>query len=392
VVIVGGGVAGLAAALDLADTYKVVIIEKSPHLGGRALNIQYSLDYSPREVAQDLIQRAEIHSNIEILTGTEITTLTGDPGNFTVGTTRQDITCGAIIVAAGADEFQHQYDHPLVITQTQLEDRIRNNDIPHVVVMVQCMGSRNQEHHWCSAVCCSKAISNSLTILEKTNAQVLILYRDMRTYGFQDSYYRKAREAGVIFLQNDEMPEIRVDESVSVVYEDPILHARILIEPDLLVLSTGIIPKKESRELAKILGISLDQDGFFRESHPEFYPTDSTKDGIFICGLCHSPQNVKESVIQARAAASRARTFLSSAYKTCTAITVKQELCTGCSICVDVCPFKAISLESDELTVDMSLCKDCGLCVGSCPTSALTQTTLSDDQIRGMVRVMEGIE
>jgi heterodisulfide reductase subunit A len=387
VVVIGGGVAGLTAALDLADTYKVFIIEKSPHLGGRALNIQYSLGYSPQEVVQDLIKRAETHSNIEILTGTEITALTGVPGNFTVTTTQNEITCGAVILAAGADEFQHQYNHPRIITQTQLEDRIRKNDIPHVIVMVQCMGSRTQEHPWCSAVCCSKAVSNSLKILEKTDARILILYKDMRTYGFQDTYYRKAREKGVIFLQNDEMPLIRVDDSVTVEYEDPVLHTRIMIEPDLLVLSTGITPKKESGELAEILGISLDQNGFFRELHPKFYPTDSVREGIFICGLCHSPQNVKESMVQARAAASRVRTFLSSAYETYTAVTVDKDVCTGCSICVEVCPFRAISLRSDGLSIDMSLCKDCGLCVGSCPVSALSQTTLSDEQLLCMVGV-----
>lgn len=385
VVVIGGGVAGLTAALDLADTYKVFIIEKSPRLGGRALTIQYSLGYSPQEIVQDLITRAETHSNIGILTGTEITTLTGDPGRFTVGTTRDDIDCGAIILAAGADEFQHQYSHPKIITQMELEERIRKNDIPQLVVMVQCVGSRTQEHPWCSAVCCSKAVSNSLKILEKTQSQILILYRDMRTYGFQDVSYRKAREKGVIFLQQDEMPVIRVDTSLSVVYEDPVLHTRIVIEPDLLVLSTGITPKEESGELAKILGVSLDQNGFFRELHPLFYPTDSVRKGIFICGLCHSPQNVMETMIQAKAAASRARTFLSSEYETHTAITVDREVCTGCSICVEVCPFGALSLESGTLSVEMSLCKDCGLCVGSCPVSALSQTALSDEQVLGMV-------
>ena len=388
IVIIGGGVAGLTAALDLADTYKVFIIEKSPHLGGRALEIQYSLTDNPQEIVQDLIERAETHSNIKILTETEITNVEGEPGNFIVRTTKNEIFCGAIIVAVGADEFQHQYSHPKIVTQTQLEDKIRENDIPPLIVMVQCIGSRNDENPWCSAVCCSKAVSNSLKILEKFDAQILILYRDMRTYGFHDAYYRKAREKGVIFLQNDEMPSISVDDSVCITYKDPILNTNIVIEPDLLVLSTGITPKKEFSNLANILGISLDKNGFFRELHPKFFPTDTVREGIFLCGLCHSPQNVKESIVQAKAAASRTRTFLSSDYETYTRIAVDKDVCMGCSICVKVCPFKAISLESNKASIDMSLCKDCGLCVGSCPVSALIQTTLSDEQLLTMVGVI----
>ncbi|MBU7017596.1 MAG: CoB--CoM heterodisulfide reductase iron-sulfur subunit A family protein [Theionarchaea archaeon] len=388
IVIIGGGVAGLTAALDLADTYEVFIVEKSPLLGGRALTIQYSLNDSPQEIVQDLIKRAETHFNIKIFTETEIKDLEGEPGNFIVKTTRSEITCGAIIVAVGADEFQHQYSHPKIVTQTQLEDKIRKNDIPSLIVMVQCIGSRNDENPWCSAVCCSKAVLNSLKILENCDAQILILYRDMRTYGFHDAFYRKAREKGVIFLQNDEMPSIRVDDSVFVTYRDPILNTDIVIEPDLLVLSTGITPREEFNSLADILGISLDWNGFFKELHPKFFPTDTVREGIFLCGLCHSPRNIKESIVQAKAAASRTRTFLSSDYETYTRIAVNEDVCMGCSICVKVCPFKAISLESNKVSINMSLCKDCGLCVGSCPVSALIQTTLSDEQLLNMVGVL----
>ena len=389
VIVIGGGVSGLTAALELADTYRVYLVEKDSHLGGRALNIEYSLDYSPQKITEDLIKEVEAHSRITVLKNTEITGLTGYGGNYYVKTNHGEINCGAVIVAVGADEYAHGYDHPKIITQTELEERILKDDIPNLIVMVQCIGSRNDENPWCSAVCCSKAVSNSLKILEKSDSQILILYKDMRTYGFQDAYYRKAREKGVLFLQNDEIPSIIVDNSVSVVYTDCVLNTKIRIEPDLLVLSTGIVPKKEGSDLAEMLNISLDQNGFFKELHPKFYPVDSTREGIFICGLCHSPQNVKESIIQAKAAASRVRTFLTAYREDYTKVMVRDEVCTGCSTCVYVCPFRAISLrtknEKKVATIDMSICKDCGLCVGSCPVTALYQTTLSDEQILSMV-------
>lgn len=394
VTVIGGGAAGLTAALELADTYKVYLIEKSSHLGGRAHEIQYSLTYDPQKIVDDLMTQVESHSNITVFTETEVTGLEGHCGNFVVKTNRNELNCGAVIVAVGADEYHHEYTHPKIITQTELEERISKGDIPQVIVMVQCVGSRNDENPWCSSICCSKAVSNSLNILEQKDAHIVILYRDMRTSGFADVYYRKAREKGVLFLQNDEMPSIRVEgDAVFVEYIDPIIHAKIVIEPDVVVLSTGVVPHKESLHLAEILGISVDTHGFFREVHPKFYPTDSTRDGIFLCGQCHSPQNVPDSITQAKAAASRVRTFFSSeCINVLDKVIVKEDVCSGCATCVEVCPFHAISLRFQHgkniPTIDMSICKDCGLCVGCCPVSALSQSTLSDEQLLKMVEVV----
>lgn len=390
VAVIGGGIAGLTAALELADTFRVSIIEKSPELGGRARKIHFSLDYSPEQTCGDLMEKVLAHPNITVLTGIEITGLTGHIGDFLLITSQNEIKCGAVIVAVGADEYVHEYYHPKIITQTELEERILEGDLPHTIVMIQCVGSRTDENSWCSAVCCSKAVSNSLQILEKKEAQIVILYRDMRTYGFADTYYRKAREKGVLFLQNDEMPTIRMEsDSVLVEYKDPILNAKIEIEPDLIVLSTGVIPKRDSHNISQILGIGLDENGFFRELHPKFYPVDSTREGIFLCGQCHSPRNVKESITQAKAAASRVRTLFSSRFiDISTKIAVREDLCTGCSTCIEMCPFKAIFSLGDEkktVQIDMSNCRDCGLCVGSCPVSALSQATLSDVQLLSMV-------
>jgi heterodisulfide reductase subunit A len=390
VAVIGGGVSGLTAALELADTYTVYIIEKTSTLGGRACKIQYSLGYNPKELVQDLVTRVEAHPRITILTGTEVVTLRGESGNFLLKTDKDEITCGAIIVASGQDEYSHGYNHPKIITQTELEEQITKGDIPETIVMVQCVGSRNDENPWCSSICCSKAVCNSLEIVDRFKTQVIVLYRDMRTTGFADAYYRKAREKGVLFLQNDDMPSIEVDgNTVQVIYTDLILKARITIEPDVVVLSTGVVPQKDSGDLAAILGIST-HNGFFKEVHPKFYPVDSTREGVFLCGGCHSPQNVKESIIQAKAAASRARTFLSQEVKTTyEKIMVQEDVCTGCSICVNVCPFGAISLDlkngKDTARINMDICTDCGLCVGACPVTALSQVTLSDEQILEMV-------
>lgn len=394
VAVIGGGVAGLTAALELADTYQVFLIEKSVQLGGRASRIQFSPGYNPEEITENLKKKVTAHSGITVFTETEVTAVRGQCGNFLLKTNRNDIACGAIIVAVGANEYSHPYNHPKIVTQTELEEMIVSGDIPQLIVMIQCVGSRNDEYPWCSAVCCSKAVFCSLKILEKSlKSQVVILYRDMRTYGFTDALYRKAREKGVLFLQNDDMPEIEVnDDAVSVIYTDPILHARITIEPDLVVLSTGIVPHHENYSLGEKLGIMLDHNGFFRELHPKFYPVDSTREGIFLCGTCHSPQNVKETVIQAKAAVSRVRTVLCQPIKSTDKISVNQPACTGCAACVAVCPFGAISLVvrngNPTASIDMSMCRDCGLCVGCCPVGALDQIMLSDEQLLKMVEVL----
>lgn len=390
VCIIGGGIAGLTAALELADDVPVFVVEKSSHLGGRSLTIQYSLDSSPQPLVQTVITRVETHPNITVLTETEIVSCTGCCGNFVLKTSQNSqINCGAVIVAVGADEFAHEYDHPAIITQNQLEERMKN-EIPGLIVMIQCWGSRTDQNPWCSAVCCSKAVSTSLALKEQSDAQVVVLYRDMRTYGFADAYYRKAREKGVLFLQSDDMPAIDVDgEKIRVYYTDPVLTTKIMIEPDLVVLSTGITPKKDFSTLAEILGITLDKNGFFRELHPTFYPTDSTREGIFLCGLCHSPQHVKEAIIQAKAAASRVKTIFSSSIQVYDAISVNEAVCTGCCMCVPVCPFNAITLtKENSVSIDVSKCRDCGLCVGCCPVNALTQITLSDEHVLRMVKAV----
>jgi heterodisulfide reductase subunit A len=411
VVVIGGGVAGLTAAHELHD-YSVYIIEKEKNIGGRARDIPHSLTYSPQDIVSKLIKKVESDPNVHILTETEVVACSGECGNFTVETSDgQTIECGAIVVAVGNNEYDHGYTHSKIITQDELEEYIQKNDIPELVVMIQCVGSRTDEHPWCSSVCCSKAVDNSIRIKEQ-GAQVVVLYKDMRAYGFNDVYYTKAREQGVLFLQTDEY-SIELDkDTLTVTYVDPVLDSEIMFKPDLVVLSTGAVPGPDIHEHAKILGIQTNTHGFFRGIHPKFYPVDSTREGIFMCGGCLSPKNVVESVTEAKAAASRVRTVLHSQYTVSEYILVDEDICMGCASCVDVCPFGAISMVDIEqerenekrgenntinnkrkeinkkAVINSSMCTDCGLCVGCCPVGALTQLSLSDEQILHMVEVL----
>jgi heterodisulfide reductase subunit A len=413
VVVIGGGVAGLTAALELND-YPVYIIEKEKHMGGRARDIPHSLTYSPHDIISELIKKVESDSNVHVLTETEIVACSGESGNFTVETNAgQTIECGAIVVAVGNNEYGHGYTHSKIITQDELEDYIQTHNIPNLVVMIQCVGSRNDEHPWCSSVCCSKAVDNSIRIKEQ-GAQVVVLYKDIRAYGFNNLYYAKAREQGVLFLQTDEYSIESNGDTVTVTYVDPVLDTEIIFKPDLVVLSTGAVPGPDIHEHAEILGIQKNVHGFFRGIHPKFYPVDSTREGIFVCGGCLSPKNVIESVTEAKAAASRVRTVLHEGCTVSEYITVDEDVCTGCASCVDVCPFGAISMVENKnkqgkenkenkkntisnnkrkeinkkAVISAGMCTDCGLCVGCCPVGALTQLSLSDEQILHMVEVL----
>lgn len=390
VVVIGGGIAGLTAAHELHD-YRVYVIEKEKNIGGRACNIPHSLNYNPRDMVSNVIKKIESDINVTILTETEVVSCSGKCGNFTIKTSSgQTIECGAIIVAVGTNEYDHGYTHSKIITQDELEDRIQTNEI-HLVVIIQCVGSRTDENPWCSSVCCSKAVDNSLRI-KKQGTQVVVLYKDMRTYGLNNVYYAKAREEGVLFLQTDKYSIEPNGDNVIVKYVDPILHDHIEFDPDLVVLSTGAVPGPDMQELAEVLGIETTEHGFFRGIHPKFYPVDSTRRGIFVCGGCLSPKNAKESIYEARAAASRVQTEFQQGYTITDYIEVDEGVCTGCSSCVDVCPFGAISMVNSEnnkkAKIDFSICTDCGLCVGCCPVGALTQLSLSDEQILHIVEVL----
>ncbi|MCL0046606.1 FAD-dependent oxidoreductase, partial [Dehalococcoidales bacterium] len=315
--VIGGGVSGLVSALELADQgFEIYLIERSDTLGGNLRRVKLLLNGdNPEERLKLLIDRAQHHPKIHIYTNSQILNITGSVGNFTTefksNGTFHSIRHGVVIVATGGQEYkptEYLYgEDKRVITQLELEEKLTNGELvkakPGTVVMIQCVGSRNELHPYCSRICCSQAIKNALKIKEQSaDTHVFVLYRDMRTYGFDESYYTQAREKGVRFIiyEGDKQPLVeRFDGQLKVLVYDPVLDTEIDLKADLLVLSTGVVPQDDAKELAQKLKVPLTGDGFFLEAHMKLRPVDFATDGVFLCGLAHFPKRVDESIAQA---------------------------------------------------------------------------------------------
>lgn len=272
--------------------------------------------------------------------------------------------------------------------------------------MIQCIGSRNEEHPYCSRICCSEAIKNALKAKEiNPNLEIIILYRDIRTYGFKEKYYNLARENKVVFIRFDEdkPPELKIkNKKLSILVERPDI-GKLEINPELIVLSSGIVPAiKENEDLAKMLKVPLNEDKFFLEAHVKLRPIDFATDGIFLCGCAHSPKNIRESIAQANGAAAQAVKVL-CAKKIVTSglvATVIEDNCIGCGSCVEVCQFNAIELieqqkvfEDCTITIKKShinsaLCKGCGTCGAQCPNSTIVIKHFGFEQINAMISAL----
>ncbi len=310
------------------------------------------------------------------------------------------IPIGAVIVATGGEgskPAEYLYgERQDVVTQTELEERITSGDVDvsklKSVVMIQCVGSRNKERHYCSRICCSQALTNALMLKERNpGIEVVILYRDMMSYGFEEEYYTKARDNGVTFVRYelDRKPEVKVEgDRLEIEVEELVLGGRLTIQPDLLVLSVAIVPHQQP-ELSQMLELPIDEDGFFQEAEPKFRPVDFVKDGIFVCGLAHSPRNIEETIAQARAAALRATLILSKTQLQSGRMVseVRERWCVGCEICVGVCPFGARVKDENKgiVVVREALCQGCGACVTACPSGAARLRGFSDKQVFSML-------
>jgi heterodisulfide reductase subunit A len=408
--VLGGGLAGMTAALELASQgFKVHLLEKSSDLGGHMRRVKYLFNGNdPQEILASLIDQVTNDPLIQVYTGAEIFDFTGSVGNFK---TRfkyqgedQEIAHGVVIVATGAQEYQpseYLYDrHPKVITQLDLEEKLATGSFnAQSVTMIQCVGSCDEPNGYCSRLCCSQAVKTSLRIKEKSpDTDVFILHRDMRTYGFYENYYSQAREKGVRFIRMEDgtRPEVIANNGhLKVSVLDDILRARLNIETDLLVLSSGIVPGDGNKSLAQILKLPLTQDGFFLEAHLKLRPVDFSTDGIFLCGLAHSPKSMGESIAQAGAAAARAATILSKPRMQLEAAIseVVEENCDGCAYCVDPCPYQAITLveyEKDgvlkkKVVTDPAKCRGCGVCQATCPKQGIIVRNYRLDMLSAMV-------
>ncbi|MBD3354274.1 MAG: FAD-dependent oxidoreductase [Candidatus Lokiarchaeota archaeon] len=402
VLVIGGGVSGLNAALNLAQQgHSIYLVEKDEKLGGFARNIHKTIEgYDVQNYLNKLIERVKKHNKITIFKNTNIKNLAGYLGNFKTtvineaNNETQELEHGVIIVATGAVENRkNEYnleENSNIITQSELELMLQNKkDIKKKqrIVMIQCVGSRNEEHPYCSRICCSEAIKNALSIKAlNSDCEVVVLYRDMRTYGFKESFYRKAREKGVIFLTYNKIDNVKVNDKNRnmIVTVKTRFGENFIIESDLVVLSTGLISPEGTERLSKMLKVPLNDDNFFLEAHVKLRPVDFATEGIFLCGTARAPATIEESISQGRAAAARAMTILAKDVIHSEGVTssVDEELCTGCRICIRLCPYNAI--ERNELGVAVireALCKGCGLCAASCPEKAIIVKHFEKDQI-----------
>ena len=331
--VIGGGLSGMTAALAMAGQgFDAYLVEKENELGGNLKHIHYLLNGDrPQDELARLRGEIEQNSRIHLFTGAAIEKIEGTIGNFKTtisacGKTTE-VTHGVVIVATGAKQYQpKEYlygQDDSVITQRDLEARLasgegflaRDGNRPaKTVVMIQCVGSRDADHPYCSRVCCAGAIKNALKIKALSpETHVYVLYRDIRTYGFKESYYTKARQQGVVFVRYDErrLPEVaRNGEELQVTVYDQTLGMPLRISASLVVLSAGIHPHEDNRTIAQLLKVPLNSEGFFLEAHMKLRPVDFMTDGVFLCGLAHSPKSIDESILQAQAASARAASVL----------------------------------------------------------------------------------
>jgi heterodisulfide reductase subunit A len=304
---------------------------------------------------------------------------------------------GIIVIATGGKENQtSEYlygKNPAVITQTDLEEKLaQDKDMnPKRVVMIQCVGSRDTEHPYCSRVCCSHAIKNAIQLKKRNpDTEVVILYRDIRTYGFREKYYLEARQKGVLFIRYDEEHKPQVTEKESQLHVeqfDPVINKNVSFDPDLLVLSTGIVADNDA--LSQLLLLPLDEDGFFMEAHAKIRPLDFMADGLFLCGLAHSPRTVEESIAQAQGVSIRAVTILSKDKIQAKAEipTVNEKWCSACGLCEAACPYGARKINEDTHIADVIevLCQGCGACTVACPSGVTQQKGFEKEEIFTMI-------
>jgi heterodisulfide reductase subunit A-like polyferredoxin len=410
-IVIGGGLSGMTASLTLANQgFDVHLIEQAERLGGNLYDIHYTFEHKTiADFTKALIKQVEGHPNIKVYLETEIAGVTGHIGKFnlTLGKNgeKSEISGGAIIVATGArkaetNEFLYgRSEH--VSTQVELEKRLHENTYPakgQNVVMIQCVGSRNDEHPYCSRICCSAAIKNALAIKKRDPAaNIYVLYRDVRTYGFREIYYKQAREAGVVFIRYtpDAPPQICENGSLVVSLQSPDVAEPIEIEADDVVLSTGVETDKENnKRISDMLKVPLNSDGFYVEAHMKLRPVDFATEGIFLCGLAHSPKFIDENIAQAKAAAARAATVLSKTHLDVSAQVsyVDQNKCISCMTCVHICPYSAPFCNKDgKGQVEAAKCMGCGICASECPARAIQLHHFETDQFNVMIkRLFEG--
>jgi heterodisulfide reductase subunit A-like polyferredoxin len=389
--VLGGGLAGLTTALALGDQgFAVHLCEKEAVLGGQLRYIRSTLEGA--DVAAylaELVAKVSSHPKITLHLNTKPVQIAGHVGNFKTvideSGKQQTIGHGVIVLAVGGSERQTDLylngKHPAVMTQRQLEEKLATKSLAAnvpTVVMIQCVDSRNDKHPYCSRVCCSEAIKNALELKkQKPNAKVIVLYKDIRTYGFRELAYEQARKAGVLFVRYNDKQEPVVSDAggLQVKVIDASNGGELSIRPDLVVLSTGIAPAVDNPVLSGLLRSALTADGFFLEAHPKLRPVDLANEGEYIAGLAHSPRFIDETIAHAKAVAGRAATVLSRAYLDIAGQIAKVDPthCVACATCVKVCPYGAPMINDlKKAEIQGAKCMGCGSCTAACPAHTIT--------------------
>ncbi len=402
--VIGGGLSGMTAALEIAKAgYEVHLVEKQKDLGGHLRTLYSTLaGVDPQETLANLAKEVLNHDKIKVHLEDTVDEIKGYIGNFeTALKSGEKIEHGAIVVATGAIEYEpKEYlygKHPRVIRQTALGEMLASGKFDaECVVIVQCVGSRNDEHPNCSRICCSTAMANALKIKRGyPDTDVFVLFRDIRTYGFAEENYNEAARLGVRFLRYDPAtpPEISVDEGkLEVHIDEQFIEEKIVIKPDYLVLNAAVHPNPDNKGLAQLLKVPQNKEGFFLEAHMKLRPVDFATDGIFVCGLAHSPRLIDESISQALAAAARVNTVLSKPFIEAEGVVsvVDEDKCIGCGRCEDVCEYGAPVVEEIspgifKSRIKEALCKGCGSCAVECCTRAIRPKHFRSDQIITMI-------
>jgi len=405
--VVGGGLAGMTAALAIAEHGRaVVLVEAEAELGGLMRQLRSTLTgEDPQRRLEKLAGQVREHPRIDVLCSSRVVASSGVAGRFRTviesGVTRRVVQHGATILATGAKLAQcYEYGSRMesgLVNQLELEQRLADGTLDvsqlSAVAMILCAGSREEPRNYCSRVCCSQALKNIFTLRKKNpELGIYVFYRDMMSYGFLERYFVEAQAAGVLFIRYTPENKPRVsfkDQRPQIEAFDPALGADIQIDADLLALATGMEPNPAGA-LAELFDVPLDRDGFYAEAEPKWRPVDFLKQGIFACGAALSPRSMPETVASAQAAAQRALALLEAKTIARSAVTaeVRHSLCSRCGRCIETCPYGARSLDEDlaRVIVDSLLCQGCGACAAVCPNSATVLGAFPDG---AMLEVIE---
>ena len=411
--VIGGGIAGMTSALSIANQgHDVYLIEKDPDLGGMTRRLHYILEgLDVQAYSHDLVRNVYQHPLLHVYTNAVITEATGYVGNFITKVKSEgrieEIHHGITIIATGAEEYkptEYLYGKDdRVVTLLELEEQIAKGEEKlsnaKTLVMIQCVGCRNEDRNYCSRVCCSQAIKNALKLKEiNPEIDIYILFRDIRTYGFKEDYYREASEKDVKFIryEPEDKPQVEAVEEegqpvLRVAVTDPILGQRLAIDADYLALAAAVIPSAGNKEISQFFKLTLGPDGFFKEAHVKLRPVDFAADGVFLCGMAHYPKHISETISQSYGAAGRALTLLSHDIVTVSGSVceVDEKTCIGCGACSSACTYGAIELpetkQGKKALVNPVLCKGCGLCNTKCPTAAISLKHFTNEELLSQV-------